>query len=165
MPVLTTKKRYRIVGDFSMRKRGGEQHEQLEHHFSSGDELPVELADSLSKGELAALTARGVLVEIGKPPAPKQAAVASKPPDPVQVLRQLIWSSAAVDGGLIVNGPRGCDIEIAEKQPSERDLKRVVDESRRDLQIIAHQAPGGAWVATVDFSRLARLLANRGLLR
>jgi hypothetical protein len=150
MAVLT-KKRYRVVGDFSLRERGGEQHEQREHHFVSGDELPVELADSLSRGELAALTGIGKLVEIGKPPAPKQVVAAPKPPTPSEILGNY---------GLSTDGPRGVKLRELNHQPTANDLAPCAAASS-ETTVVVHRLPDGTAVATLGLSRLMALYVSQ----
>jgi hypothetical protein len=161
MAILTSKKRYRIGGDFSMRDREGEP-----RHFSAGDELPAELLAMLSPASVDVLLGNATLREIGAPPAREPAAEPPKPPTVAETLYTAGWLTATVVDGQVTGGPRGYALTVLDKAPRDRDLKAVVawPGAAGDTPVLVHPIDG-VLVATVTLARLAQLLALSSLRR
>ena len=92
MAVATRKPRYRLGGDLTLpHPKGGVR------RFVAGDELPADFQAQLSTGEINAHLAIGLLLELGKPSAPRQAEAPPTPPTPQEILTNF---------GLPTSGPR-----------------------------------------------------------
>jgi hypothetical protein len=142
---LLTKKRYTVVGEFSLKDEHG-----LIHHLVGGDELPQELQALLSEAEVNTHVNSGMFRPIGWTPPPRQPEVSPKPPTPEEILSNL---------GLPTGGPRGVELRQLDRPPTPKELEACAAASGPAV-VLVHRLPDGTAVATVNLGRLLALYAS-----
>jgi hypothetical protein len=153
MSVLTGRKRFRIVGDFSLRDPDG-----LVRHFGTGDEMPPDIQAAMTKGEINSHLGCGRLQVIGAPPAPKAVPEPPRPLTVAEVLRNTEgWPRATVVDGRVVDGPRGYEIKVVDRPARDGDLKQVATTGRETPIVVGTMH--GQLTATISWIALSKLLA------
>lgn len=152
--ILKRRRRFRVMGDFTVRDRA----DGLPRSFRTGDPLPPELADQLSRGEVDALQSSGRLVDLDAPPAPKPVPEPAQPLTAVEILRNAGWSAATVVDRKVENGPRGYSFRVLERAAREGELERVAGVGRETPVLVS--VVDGVPVATLPLAKLAPLLVT-----
>ena len=141
---ILTRKKYRFGGTLTANDADG-----LPVEFHAGDPVPDDRLARLGPREIQVNIDRGMLREIGAPPAPRPPEAPPKPMTLSEILQSF---------GLPTAGPRGVTLQVLDRAPRDRDLTACTAPVP-ETTVLVHEAPDGTPVGTISLVKLLALFA------